>query len=161
MGRRGPPKQPTALKIARGNPGKRPLNDREPKPPSGIPDTPDGLTELAKAHWDRVVPALDQMGVLTRTDGIALETYCREWARWRSAHEKTEKMPMVPLKDKSGEVIGFVESPYSKLATKLAPILQKYEREFGLTPSSRADIKLPDGKGDDLERFLASTQFVG
>jgi hypothetical protein len=35
MGLRGPAPEPTALKLLRGNPGKRPLNTLEPKPPTG------------------------------------------------------------------------------------------------------------------------------
>ena len=32
MGRRGPTPEPTVLRMLRGNPGRRPLNDSEPQP---------------------------------------------------------------------------------------------------------------------------------
>lgn len=32
----GPPKTPTHLRLVRGNPSKRPINENEPKPPSGV-----------------------------------------------------------------------------------------------------------------------------
>lgn len=36
----GPPKTPTHLRLVRGNPSKRPINNNEPKPPKGVPQFP-------------------------------------------------------------------------------------------------------------------------
>ncbi|MGQ7169689.1 phage terminase small subunit P27 family, partial [Escherichia sp. R-CC3] len=36
----GPPKTPTHLRLVRGNPSKRPINENEPKPAAGVPPTP-------------------------------------------------------------------------------------------------------------------------
>ncbi|HBL5480846.1 TPA: phage terminase small subunit P27 family, partial [Enterobacter hormaechei] len=36
----GPPKTPTHLRLVRGNPSKRPINENEPKPVAGVPPTP-------------------------------------------------------------------------------------------------------------------------
>lgn len=33
----GPPKTPTHLRLVRGNPSKRPINENEPKPLQGYP----------------------------------------------------------------------------------------------------------------------------
>ena len=40
MATRGRKPKPTALKVLEGNPGKRPLNDREPVPPKGRAQMP-------------------------------------------------------------------------------------------------------------------------
>ena len=40
MATRGRKPKPTALKVLEGNPGKRPLNDREPVPPKATLEMP-------------------------------------------------------------------------------------------------------------------------
>ncbi|MEM8438009.1 phage terminase small subunit P27 family, partial [Morganella morganii] len=46
----GPPKTPSHLRLVRGNPSKRPINKKEPKPPSGVPPTPKHFTRQGK-YW--------------------------------------------------------------------------------------------------------------
>ena len=48
MATRGRKPKPTALKVLEGNPGKRPLNDREPVPPKGTLKCPAWLLPEAK-----------------------------------------------------------------------------------------------------------------
>ena len=45
---RGRKPKPTAVKIDEGNPGKRRINGREPKPPASLPDCPAHLSDEAK-----------------------------------------------------------------------------------------------------------------
>ena len=58
MGLREPAPIPTAIRIMEGNPGKRPLNGREPQPAAVEPRCPDpstkwknGLPDLAAGGW--------------------------------------------------------------------------------------------------------------
>ena len=67
---------PTALKLVKGNPGKRPINKKEPQPAKHIPSTPAYLTDEGKVAWGRLTVLLDRMGVLTEADGFALERLC-------------------------------------------------------------------------------------
>src|SRR5262245_15675518 len=55
-GQRGQAPMPTRLKILRGNPGRRPLNDAEPKPEAGIPKCPSWLSRKEKAEWKDITP---------------------------------------------------------------------------------------------------------
>jgi hypothetical protein len=57
--------KPTALRILQGNPGKKALNKREPKPRVCIPPCPRHLTPRAKSHWKAVAPKLARIGLLT------------------------------------------------------------------------------------------------
>ena len=43
MATRGRKPKPTALKVLEGNPGKRPLNENEPKPERKAPECPSWL----------------------------------------------------------------------------------------------------------------------
>jgi phage terminase small subunit len=56
----------------RGNPGRRPLNAREPQPEPVAPDAPEELNEEARREWDRVVGELEINGLITRLDRAAL-----------------------------------------------------------------------------------------
>jgi phage terminase small subunit len=47
MGLRGPAPKPTAIKRLEGNPGKRKLNEMEPKMTVGVPECPDHLDDVA------------------------------------------------------------------------------------------------------------------
>jgi phage terminase small subunit len=50
----GPKPKPTELKIIEGNPGKRPLNKNEPRPPRLSPQCPNWLLPEAKKEWKRL-----------------------------------------------------------------------------------------------------------
>ena len=69
---RGRKPKPTALKQQEGNPGKRPLNEREPTPPKGTIRCPNWLEAEAKKEWKRLAPSLEAMGVLTTADITAV-----------------------------------------------------------------------------------------
>ena len=63
--------KPTSLKVLEGNPGKRQLNPNEPKPDASIPKCPAWLSKEAKREWKRLVPFLEQAGLLTQVDRAA------------------------------------------------------------------------------------------
>ena len=144
MGKRGPKPTPTAVLKLRGSTlvTKR-RQTSEAQGPSGTPDRPDWLNDVAKATWDDLVPILEGMGVLTRADGNALARYCRLWSRWRKAEAFIdEKGDMFPLRGDDGKVKCFQQWPQVAIAHKLAQQLTRLEQEFGLTPSARARIQL-------------------
>ena len=57
MGRRGPPPTPTRIKMLRGNPGKRPLNNRPIGWPKGRYGRPPRRPIDECLHWERVSEA--------------------------------------------------------------------------------------------------------
>lgn len=78
-GRKG---TPTALKRIRGNPGKRPINGQEPKPPSSQPTCLSHLSSSASAEWKRLAASLNRIGLLTQVDRAVLAAYCQPYRRW-------------------------------------------------------------------------------
>ncbi len=157
MGRRGPTPQPTALRIAKGNPSKRPLNKREPQPEKGRPRCPQWVDDYAKACWKQVVPELERLGVLTRIDGQALTNYCVAWSRWKQAEEFLQKHgSVIPIKDDNGKLRYLQQVPQVAIARTLMQVLNRYQQDFGLTPSARTRIQVPaDARPkDDFDRFL-------
>ncbi|WP_439891590.1 phage terminase small subunit P27 family [Ralstonia sp. 25C] len=132
---RGRKPTPTALKLVRGNPGKRPLPEDEPKPPRGAP-APEWLSVEAAKHWPTVAKQLEDAGVLTSMDAAALALYCEAFARWRHANEQVAKYGPV-VKAPSGFP---VQSPFLAIANKAFDQMAKMLIEFGMTPSSRSRV---------------------
>ena len=150
---------PTALKLLKGNPGKRPINDAEPKPSKKRPICPTWIDVDAKAMWKRLIPMLSDMGVLTEVDGNAVARYCQLWSRWKRAEQFIQKNGDVfPIKAEDGSIKYLQQFPQVGIANNLAAQLNRLETEFGLTPSSRSRIRIEKGSDrmDEFERFINS-----
>ena len=157
MARRGPPPQPTTLRLLRGNPGKRHINTREPKPPLATPSCPRWLSPEAKKIWRETIPVLRDMRILTRGDRDALSVYCQTFARWRAAEEFLQKHGEVyPLRDERGNVRCMQQLPQVAIARSLLQVVQSYQQEFGMTPSARTRVHEIPGflRDPDDERFF-------
>ena len=87
MATRGRKPTPTAIKVLEGNPGKRPMNDQEPKPVKKAPACPKWLDAEARKEWRRLAKKLEALGVLTDLDMGVFATYCNAYARWKEADE--------------------------------------------------------------------------
>ncbi|MHC4222602.1 MAG: phage terminase small subunit P27 family [Planctomycetota bacterium] len=133
-------------------------NPAEPKPEPGRPRCPKWLDSHAKATWKHVVPLLERMGVLTRIDRNALVRYCVLWARWRKAEEfLRDHGETHVVKDAQGQVKGLRPYPQVRMANQIAEQLLRLEQQFGMTPSSRTRIEVPQQESQDdrdKQRYL-------
>ncbi len=157
MAKRGPPPQPTKLRLLRGNPGKRSINRREPSPPVAAPSCPIWLSPEAKHIWKETVPLLKEMRILTRIDRDALAAYCQSYARWKAAEQFLDQHGEIyPVKDKSGSVRFMKQFPQVSIAQSYLQIVRSYQQEFGMTPSARTRVhEIPSFLRDpDDERFF-------
>ncbi len=127
---------PTAIKKLKGNPGRRPLNDKEPQPERIIPEPPKGMSDLALEEWDRMSTALYDLGLLTAVDMAAFAGYCQYYARWQEAEERI-KAKGATIETASGNLI---QSPWVGIANTSSKMMLKFLAEFGMTPSSRAKV---------------------
>ncbi len=152
---RGRKPKPTLLKTLEGNPGKRPLNDREPIPPDGIPECPDFLTTEARAEWFRTAKVLKEMQLLTLADRSALAAYCTAYGRWVEAEKQVQKYGTIVKSPNKGFPM---KSPYLTVADQALESMRKLMVEFGLTPSSRSRIKVPDNPDatDEFDLFIGA-----
>ena len=147
MAVRGRKPKPTALKQLEGNPGKRPLNEREPTPPKGTIRCPNWLEAEAKKEWKRLAPSLEAVGVLTTADITAFAGYCQAYARWREAEEFLSQHGTI-FKTPSGYV---QQVPQVSIAMQNLKIMQSFCAEFGLTPASRARLYANTGDKSDTD----------
>jgi len=156
MGRRGPPPQPTHLKVLRGNPGEKPLNDAEPRPPDddGAPDPI--LRGDALAKWTETVPVLRGMGVWSQADRAAWVRYCILYETFlRNKRLVDEKGDVMRLTTANGSTYLQV-SPYSTQMFAAAKEMLRIEQQFGLTPASRSQVRLSEKVPDDpFESYVA------
>lgn len=147
----GPPKTPTALRVLKGNPSRRPLPKDEPTPAKGAPGCPTWLDREGAAEWKRIVPALDKIGMLAQVDRASLAAYCSTWSMFVAARRGVERDGTTLVTDK-GQV---VTNPDANLVVKLAATIRAYCQEFGLTPSARGRMQVPgepQGGADDFAR---------
>ena len=146
--------KPTLVKLVTGNPGRRPLNAREPKPEPAIPSCPEELPEAAKREWRRVAAELHTLGLLTRLDRAALAGYCEAWAQWLDAVAAVQRSGTI-VKAPSGYPI---QNPHLAIANAAFARLRAMLVEFGMSPAARSRVAAtPQGGGDDqdpAERFF-------
>lgn len=153
MGLRGPAPKPTALRVLEGNPSRRPLNAREPKPRAGEPEMPRHLDREARREWKRLVPILLGMRVLTEGDGIALANLCSSYSLLIQAQNLMLK---AAREGKSGLLIktpnGFpVQSPVLAVINAQMEKVGRLLREFGLTPAARSRITAAVDESDSVD----------
>lgn len=146
MGRRGPRPEPTAIKILKGNPGKRRLNDEEPLPPAGAIEPPAWLRKTGREIWDRLAPIAIDMQVLTTADALTFARYCDTFGEWLEAHEwirdKARGQTTYTVKGEDGSIRFVYEFPQAITARKLNLALLKMEEQFGFTPAARSRIHI-------------------
>ncbi len=139
MGRRGPPRTPTAILKMRGTfrSDRRPGD--EPAPPSGTPPCPKHVIGEAKREYRRLCRELADMGTLSRADRGVIAAAAVLWARWTDAETQLQKVGPV-VKNTAGNP---VPNPYVQIARQCLELLHRYWSVLGLSPSARASIRVP------------------
>jgi len=141
---------PSAIKRLRGNPGRRPLNEREPKPRPIIPPCPKHLEGEARTEWRRATRRLAACGVLSELDGAGLALLCTAWGRWVQAEQEIRKYGPIVKAPKTGVPM---QNPWLSVANKAMEQMMKVLPEFGMTPASRSRIhaEAPEEKDELLD----------
>lgn len=129
--------------------GHRPLPVNEPKPApvaAGGLAAPRYLDRLGREAWERLVPELERLGLLTTLDVLPIARYCDLWSRWRRARAKLRKDLIDGKGSRRAETL---------IAKDCEAAMIKLESEFGMTPSSRTRIET------DAEPLTAPTKATG
>jgi P27 family predicted phage terminase small subunit len=148
---RGRKPKPTALKELAGNPGKRALNHKEPKPVAGIPACPNHLRGAERTEWKRLIAELDEMKLLSKVDRAELALCCSAWGMYVKACNKIKKQGEVIISDQGG----MYQNPWIAIRNKSMEQVHRFYTEFGLTPSSRARVKVDaPSEEEELEKML-------
>lgn len=135
---------PTAIKMLTGNPGKRPLNLREPQPEIADLTPPDDLDDAGRQAWERNAPILQRMGVFTEADRETLMLYCDAYSQWRRSVVTLRKI--APVNEKYRSVAVTVEKARDQMRYLLT--------EMGMSPASRSRLSVAP-KAEDVDPMEA------
>ncbi|MEG6403129.1 phage terminase small subunit P27 family, partial [Enterobacter kobei] len=150
----GPPKTPTHLRLVRGNPSKRPINENEPKPAAGVPPTPKHFDKQGKYWFRRMAEELDALGVMSQLDARALELLVEVYTEYRHHCDTLEREGYTyavysdeePDEGKEREIRMIKAHPAAIMKADAWKRLRAMLGEFGMTPASRSKV---NAKGPD------------
>jgi P27 family predicted phage terminase small subunit len=150
MGKRGPQPKPTARKKLEGNPGKRKLNKREPRPNISAKIKPREIDQRAREFISVYVPQLQAMQILTDADQAGLELMAVHYSiAWQAA--EIVKREGILVKGPFGKV----KNPAAQVLRDNSLAFLRYADHFGMTPSSRSSLQVPlPEQPDQLEMEL-------
>src|SRR5690606_22727927 len=144
MGERGKLKLPPHLRAVDGDASDAPGTLAEAVKPVA-PSKPEGLPDAVSVAWDEIVPALDEVGVLARCDGPALELALRHYVTAVAASDDVIAEPRL-YDDKNERPM---KNPSSQVFRDHSTAFLEYAKQLGLTFVSRARAPRPDEGGAD------------
>jgi P27 family predicted phage terminase small subunit len=156
MAGKGPPPKPTALKVVAGTDRPCRTNAAEPKPPRGRPSPPVHISDKARTAWAYVTVILDQMGVLTDADALAVEGLCEAYADVQAARAALAARDGALTYETQTKAGGRMVRAYPEMAM-LADAdrrLMAWMSRFGLTPADRSRVSMaPQTGGNKFAEF--------
>lgn len=164
----GAKRKPTAVKIAEGHRGHRPLDiTREPQPSLGVLDMPEGLGEWGQKQWKLITEELDRMNVIATVDHGAMEAAIRGGDAAIRADKQIAKFQAKIEAEQETREDWYHLSVANNVSKKGWTQFRGFATEFGLTPASRSRITVegstPMGRkgstaprGDSIEDVLST-----
>ena len=146
----GRPPKPTALKIAEGNRGRRPLNFHDEVKPDELDELtpPAWLSPTAQRVWKEDIPAMAKIRLVTKADRNSFAVLCQETANYIDAQTAinalVEKMPP----GQSALIMGSKEgkqpqpNPFLIVQSMATKKIIALSREFGKTPVGRKQLAM-------------------
>ena len=145
---------PTKIKQFNGNPGKRPLNQREPQPRARKPKAPGHLSDAERVEWRRIMRILEPMGVVTEAEADILALYVAAYAQWVACRRGIEADGMITVSERGTPM----RNPLLKVSDDAQRTMVRCMSELGLTPGARVRLTGPVVDDDPLEAFLRGTK---
>ena len=130
----------------------QPPRDQEPQPPEKMPVCPAHLDDMAKIEWQRCGKILMTIGLMTELDMAVLAGYCQAYSEWARATVEVPVKGPVWIEAKTGLPR---LNPWLRVAREAYDKMMKAAVLLGLSPSSRASLKVEKPKvADPAEAFL-------
>lgn len=148
----------TAVKKREGNRGHRKLNKKEPKPEPGVPPMPPyvQVSKYARAEWDRLVPLLIELKVLTKADGPSLGGLCSAFSQLVMAENAIQKYGLMVADLEHTTGVGIVRvNPAVRIKSDALRHLRAFCSQFGLDPASRSKLEIDDPAQDKKDDFFS------
>jgi len=143
MAPRGPKPEPAAVKIAKGNSGRRRIG-KDPETnggaaaPAGI-QPPPWLSNGALKIWQTLVPNLALKNLMSQDYAQTFGRYCEAFAEWLACKVVVEQQGRsYSITTESGTVVR--TRPEWNMMQALDKTLERAEANFGLNPAERQRI---------------------
>jgi len=150
-GRKSTPSRILELRGGTSHSHKKP-RDQEPQPPESMPDIPDHLDKEAQTEWKRCGDILQSIGLMTELDMAVFAGYCDSFSQWGKATKEVQKMGMVYKKTDGTPGL----NPYLRVAREAYQRMMQAAVLLGLSPSSRASLKVEKPKpASKAQKFMA------
>jgi P27 family predicted phage terminase small subunit len=94
---------------------------------------PRDLPAEAKAEWRRIVPQLEEIGLLATIDRGVLVRYCTTWADWQELDRLLQRSGKL-IKGQKGNL---VRNPLWLMRRDAEQMLADLARQLGLSPAAR------------------------
>ena len=157
MARTGRPPKPTALKLLHGTARPDRVLKNEPQPEIGRPTRPHWLLPEAKREWSRIVPELLRLGLLAKIDRAMISMWCQCWGMYVEAVRDIRKNGTAFRTEKGYEG----QRPSVAVMNKMIERMTALSARFGMTPSDRSKISVPQGEDkDEFAEFIRKTMFA-
>ncbi len=138
----GRPAKPTALKLIDGNPGKRPINNKEPQINSNLRDLPppSEMSPKSKKIWKFILNEMPPT-LFKTVDLGELRSYCIAYDLYTEAYKQVKKQGLIVKSPVKGEPM---QNPYLSILNRQADIMQKHASNLGLTPTARTKLQVTE-----------------
>ncbi|MGD9879013.1 MAG: phage terminase small subunit P27 family [Hyphomicrobiaceae bacterium] len=150
---RGRKPVPTALKVLRGNPGRRPIKANEPRPKGSAGDPPDWMTESQRAVWRATIAAAPPR-MLTALDRGLLTIWVVACDEHRRAAIKVAELGPLARKGDGAPT----QSPFLRIMNQQAGVMIKAASELGFSPAARVRLATGAATADDDEEKKHETE---
>lgn len=178
----GPMRTPSNVVELRGNPSRLSAEEIEERKAEEVPARPmrpappADLLPYARECWDRLVPELDHLGLLTTLDRESLEMACNNYALAKYALEEMRPRKgdgTIDKRTRRPEVLDidkvhggmFKKHPAAAIFFQAQREFRAWCIEFGLSPSARASLRPAAGQhggggsardGEDDDAFFGT-----
>ena len=143
MGKRGPHALPPEVQKSRGT--ERPDRRRDKVgAKKACPPMPSWISDDARPCWKHIAPWLDEVGLLTRLDQVALTLLCDAVAHYINRRKAVEQSGWTSVSEKGGEY----QHPNVGAMNKAREAVVKLLREFGMSPSARAGLAIANREAE-------------
>lgn len=144
MGNRGPARTPTRVLQLRGTHRKDrhgdPASEVDFPPLTELPPAPTVFDAMARFEWERIGPELIEKKLLTSPDLAAFTLYCLNVSRVLACEKVIGERGLTITTP-----AGFEQArPEVAIARQCGAEVRKFAQEFGLTPSARTRVKVPE-----------------
>jgi P27 family predicted phage terminase small subunit len=149
----GRPPKPTQLKVLHGTLEKSRVLESEFTPEIVDSLQPSFLvTDYELQEWDRITGELSKYGLLAEIDSVLIESYCVEYAKYRSTIELLRTEGLI----KKGQRGDFI-NPLHMIAERSFDRMYRLGLMFGLTPAARTKVSAKPQAKKKLDNLLDGT----